>query len=185
MAVTRLFFIKISAVTHYKYLNILLLNDTFMDIFGNTDPKLMPTHFFFGAISIDYSTAVKAKTSKQNYSVCPRQWYIDANFKCKGCDTNFLWSASEQKAWFEDYQFWVDSYPTLCPKCRKEKRELKNLRQEYDKLVAEAKSSKRIEIKKRVVELIYALEKSLKLPEGVIETKKTLIKQIKKAEQKL
>ena len=156
----------------------------FMDIFGNTDPKMMPSHFFYGAINIDYSTAVRAETGMQNYSVCPREWYIDASFTCQGCNITFLWSASEQKAWFEDYKFWVDSCPNLCKECRKEKRELKKLRQEYDRLVSEARSSKEIRIKKKVVDLICGLEKSLKLPEGIVETKKVLLKQIKKAEHR-
>ena len=156
-----------------------------MDIFGNTDPKMMPPHFFYGAINIDYSTAVRAETGKQNYSICPREWYIDAQFVCQGCNTTFIWSASEQRAWFEDYKFWVDSSPTLCKKCRREKRELKKMRQEYDRMVSEARSSKDIRIKIKVVDLICGLEKSLKLPDGIVETKKVLLKQIKKAEQQL
>lgn len=161
---------------------VLLQTENYMDIFGNTDPKMMPPHFFYGATNIDYSTAVRAETGMQNYSVCPREWYIDARFICHGCNATFIWSASEQKAWFEDYKFWVDSCPTLCIECRKEKRELKKLRQEYDRLVLKAKSSKEIGIKKKVVYLICSLENSLKLPEGIIETKKVLLKQIKKAE---
>ena len=143
----------------------------------------MPPHFFYGAIDLDYNTAIKADTNKQNYSVCPREWYIDAKFNCNGCHNPFLWSASEQKAWFEDYQFWVDSYPTHCKECRKEKRELKKIRQEYDRLVSNARSSKEIRIKKKVVDLISSLEMSLKLPDGIIKTKKDLLRQIKKAEQ--
>ena len=153
-----------------------------MDIFGNTDPKMMPPHFFYGATNIDYSTAVRADTGPQNYSVCPREWYIDASFTCQGCNTTFLWSVSEQKAWFEDYKLWVDSCPTLCKECRKEKRDLKKLRQEYDTLVSEARSSSNITIKRNVVDLICGLEQSLALPDGIVETKKVLLKQIKKAE---
>lgn len=156
-----------------------------MDIFGNTDPKMMPPHLFYGATKIDYSTAVKAETGIQNYSVCPREWYIDASFECQGCNTTFLWSASEQKAWFEDYRFWVDSCPTLCKECRREKRELKKLRQEYDRLVSEARSSNNPKAKRKVVDIISGLEKSLKLPDGIVETKRILLKQIKKAEQQL
>ena len=143
-----------------------------MDIFGNTDPNMMPLHFFHEAIKIDYSTAVKADTSRQNYSVCPREWYIDAKFLCNDCDTNFIWSALEQKVWFEDYQFWVDSHPTLCKECRKEKRELKKIRQEYDSLVPIARSSKEIGVKKKVLDLVCRLEKSLKLPDGIINFSK-------------
>jgi ribosomal protein L37AE/L43A len=35
-----------------------------MDVFGNSDPKKMPLHLFHGAISIDYSTAVRAEVTK-------------------------------------------------------------------------------------------------------------------------
>ena len=80
-----------------------------MDTFGSTDPKQMPTHFFFGASAVHHHTAIRANIEKQNYSVCPRHWYIDADFKCERCGREFTWSVGEQKVWFEDYFSWVDS----------------------------------------------------------------------------
>ena len=154
-----------------------------IDIFGNTDPKKMPNHFFYGAVKIKYETAVKANTDKQNYSVCPREWYADAQFTCDVCKDDFIWTASEQKAWFEDYNFWVDSIPKNCAICRKEKRNFKKTKQEYDRLVNKARSSKNSEIKKKVINLINQMESYLKLPENIIETRKYLTKQIEKAEQ--
>ena len=145
--------------------------------------KICRNIFFSGSINIDYSSAIKANISKQYYSVYPREWYVDATFICKDCNSEFDWSASEQKIWFEEYQFWIDSCPTHCVECRKEKRKLKMIRQEYNKLVAEAKSTNDIQLKKKVVDLIGILEESITLPKGIIETQTQLLKQIKKAEQ--
>lgn len=93
-----------------------------MDIFGSTDAKKMPPHLFYGAVSIDYTTAVRADISKQDYTVCPRHWYVDAIFKCVDCGTEFLFSAKEQHFWYEERRFYVDSYPKRCPDCRKKER---------------------------------------------------------------
>jgi hypothetical protein len=93
-----------------------------MDGFGNTDPLKMPLHLFHGAVSIDYATAVRADVTKQDYTVCPRHWYIDATFKCRDCDEDFLFSAQEQRFWYEQRRFYVDSQPVRCPECRKKER---------------------------------------------------------------
>ena len=93
-----------------------------MDISGSTKPQKMPLHFFHGAVSLDYSTAVRADITKQDYSVCPRHWYIDAVFKCADCGAEFLFSAKEQHFWYEERRFYVDSYPKRCPDCRKKER---------------------------------------------------------------
>lgn len=149
-----------------------------MDIFGNTDPKKMPQHFFGNALSIDYKTAIRSNFEKQNYSICPRHWYIGADFKCKGCGKAFTWSAMEQKAWFEDFFFWVDSRPRHCRKCRAEHRHLVALRKEYDATVAAARDHGTLEQKRRVVEIVSELERALgRLPEKMIETKKLFERQ--------
>jgi len=80
-----------------------------MDVFGDTDPKKMPLHLFRGAVSIDYGTAVRADVSKQDYTVCPRHRYIDATFKCIDCGNDFLFSTDEQRFWYEQRRFYVDS----------------------------------------------------------------------------
>ena len=49
-----------------------------------------------------------ADTSRQDCSVCPRHWYIDARFRCVECGADFLWSAQEQQIWFETYRFSED-----------------------------------------------------------------------------
>jgi hypothetical protein len=144
-----------------------------MDIFGNTDPKKMPGHFFSNALSVDFETAIRSNIEKQNCSVCPRYWYIDADFECEGCGKAFTWSAAEQKAWFEDFFFWVDSSPRHCRKCRAEHRHLAALRKEYDATVAAARDHGTPAQKRRIVGIVAELQKALgHLPEKMMETKK-------------
>jgi len=150
-----------------------------VDIFGNTEPKKMPKHFFWGVLDLDYSTAIRADTGAQDYTVCPRQWYIDAHFRCADCGSTFLWSAVEQKAWFETYRFYVDSQPTRCQQCRAKRRDAVQLRKDYDALVAEARTGGSAEQKRRVVLIIDELEDSCrKIPERMRKTRDDLRKQL-------
>jgi hypothetical protein len=153
-----------------------------MDYFGSTDPRLMPKHLFWGAVHIDYASAVRGNPEKQNYSVCPRYWYIDADFVCKSCRKDFTWTAAEQKAWFEEYYFWIDSSPLHCKTCSAERRRLATLRTEYDSLVAVAYPKDAIDRKSRVIEIVRELEAAFgRLPEKMTATKELFERQIKKA----
>jgi len=96
-----------------------------MSGFGNDDPRKMPAHFFYRSLRVDYETAVQADTDKQNCSICPRYWYVDTTFRCDRCGAEFSFSAAEQRAWYEDYGFWVDSRPRHCLACRQDLRTLK------------------------------------------------------------
>ena len=150
-----------------------------MDIFGDTDPKKIPLHFFSGAHEIDYATAIRANTAVQDCSVCPRHWYIDARFRCPDCGADFLWSAQEQKAWFETYRFWVDSRPRHCRDCRAKHRNILHLRQEYDALVSSARSGGTPDQKQRIIEIIGALEDYFgRIPDKLKETRDLFQKQV-------
>jgi len=152
-----------------------------MDIFGSTDPKKMPLHLFSGALDIDYSTAIRANTAVQDCSVCPRHWYIDAHFRCAECGADFVWSAQEQQAWFETYRFWIDSHPRLCRPCYAKRRNALHLRQEYDSLVASARSGGTPEQKAQIIEIVDALESYLScIPDKFTETRDLFKKQIAK-----
>lgn len=155
-----------------------------MDIFGSTDPKLMPKHLFFGCLELRYHTAVRGNPERQNYSVCPRHWYIDAVFRCKKCKHSFTWTAKEQLTWFEKYFFWVDSRPHFCLCCRTDARHLAALRKEYDLTVALARDHGSIDQKHRIVVIVTELQNAnIQLPKGLLETRDTFEKQIKKRAQ--
>jgi len=154
-----------------------------MDYFGSTYPQMMPKHLFGGAIHLDYSSAIRGNPQKQNFSVCPRHWYIDAAFNCANCRKEFTWTAREQKAWFEDYFFWIDSSPRLCKKCMADRKRLESLRKEYDSTVSAAQNRNATDQKRRVIEIVCELESAFRhLPEKMVETKKLFERQIQKAQ---
>lgn len=155
-----------------------------MDFFGNTDPRKMPKHLFGGAIHLNYKTAIRGNPENQNYSVCPRHWFIDADFKCVSCRREFTWTAREQRKWFENYYFWIDSTPRLCKDCMAIRKHLESIRKEYDSLVGEAQSKDAFAQKRRIIEIVSELESAFThLPEKLIETKRLFERQIQKAQQ--
>lgn len=151
-----------------------------LDVFGSTDPSKMPRHLFYGSLHIDFSTAVRADVDRQNYTVCPRHWYIDATFQCRRCNEKFIFSAEEQEYWYEELGFWIDSSAKNCQKCRSELRHLKLLRQEYDRDIAQAlENTISIDRKRRVLEVIEALtEGGVELPDRMQRHRLILQKQI-------
>lgn len=154
-----------------------------MSGFGSDDPLDMPAHLFHRSLRVDYETAVRGDTDKQNCSICPRHWYVDAIFQCDRCGAEFTFTTAEQRAWYEDYGFWVDSLPRHCPACRRELRNLKTLRQEYDRTVAQAIRHGTLESKQRLAGVIDQLyELGGELPPRINETRRQLASQIARAE---
>lgn len=117
----------------------------------------MPQHLFWESLHLDHDSAVRADVSRQNYSVCPRHWYIDATFRCSRCSKTFCFTAVEQKRWYEELGFYVDSYAKNCPGCRSDDRKRKSLRQEYDRDIGLALRSKDVETKKHMACVIDEL----------------------------
>lgn len=150
-----------------------------MDIFGNTDPALMPPHFFWGATRIAHDTAIRAEVDKQNYTVAPRHWYVDAEFICDTCGDSFVFSASEQKTWYEEYRFYVDSIPRHCETCRRAARHIKSIRREYDARIADVLATDNEDSKKALVKIIDAIEESgATLERRMQENRKQLLRQL-------
>ena len=149
--------------------------------FGEDDPENMPEHFFYGSFRKDYSTAIRANTELQNCSICPRFWYVDAYFKCTRCDSEYCFTAKEQKVWFEEYGFCVDAFPKHCLNCRKKLRNLKTARKKYDSIVSEAMSGTDIFAKQELATVIDQLyEFGGKLPERIHENRRILALQLEK-----
>ncbi|MGC4007007.1 MAG: zinc-ribbon domain containing protein [Pirellulales bacterium] len=153
-----------------------------IDSFGDSDPRKTPKHLFWNASRLDYDKAVRADISKQNYSVCPRHWYIDAVINCNRCDREFVFSVDEQRYWYEELGFWVDSRATQCRECRKELRELKMLKQEYDRdITAGLTRNAGVEQKERLLLLLMALETGgVELLDAMQEKRRVLTKQIER-----
>jgi hypothetical protein len=150
------------------------------DIFGKRDPRKMPSQLFASALHLDYSTAVRADTAKQNHGVCPRYWYVDAAFRCARCSNPFVFSAEEQRVWYEELGFYVDSRAKHCRACRLQLRELKALRQEYDREVATALAAgSSLDGKKRLLDVLEALDAGgVSLPDKIRENRRVLMEQV-------
>jgi hypothetical protein len=147
--------------------------------FGQDNPREMPPHFFNGSVRIDYSSAVRSNAEKQNCSICPRYWYVDAVFPCERCNSEFAFTAAEQRTWYEEYAFWVDSLPKHCLPCRQQLRKLKAARQEYDRNVEQALNSPDTELKRRLTNVIDQLyELGGDLPARINENRRRLARQL-------
>ncbi len=153
--------------------------------FGKSDSRKMPAHLFSGSVHVYHLTAVKADISRQDFSVCPRHWYIDASFRCRRCGEEFLFSAIEQRFWYEECQFWIDSTPRECPSCRRELRDLKALKQEYDRDVASVERRDVAPVRKqRLIEVIDALVAGgVAQSPKMAEIRNILAKQIERLQQ--
>ena len=139
----------------------------------------MPLQLLPGALRLDYDSAIKADITKQEPDISPRYWYIDATIPCDRCRSDFLFSAGEQKAWYEDYRFYVWSFPKQCQPCRRELRHLKALRQEYDREIAGALRSADVDLKTRIATVIDELcEAGIALPDKALDKRSILAKQI-------
>ena len=156
------------------------MSDT--DSFGESDPRDMPRHLFPGVEALAYDTAVRANPERQNCSICPRYWYVDAVFRCARCRKAFTFTAAEQRVWYEEYGFWIDAVPKHCVECRKALRQLKTARQEYDATVASTLERGDLEMKRRLAALIDQLyELGGELPPQINENRRRLAKQIARA----
>lgn len=146
---------------------------------GKNDPKGMPAFFFSDAMRLDYSSATRANVEKQYASVIPRYWYIDAIVKCQRCEKEFCFTAAEQRVWYEEYGFWIDSFPKRCLTCRHALAEIKALQQEYDRDIARALGTQDIKLKRRMIELIKRLvDMGQDLPPRIHEKRRILSTQI-------
>jgi hypothetical protein len=155
-----------------------------MDYFGRDDSRDMPVHFFYRSLRVDHRTAVRADPEKQNCSMCPRYWYVDAIFACERCGAEFKFSAAEQRVWYEEYGFWVDSLPKHCLACRRELRTLAAARQEYDQSVSQVMETGGLESSKRLAGIIDQLyELGGELPPRINENRRRLARRIVKAER--
>ncbi|MEI6949841.1 zinc-ribbon domain containing protein [Paraflavisolibacter sp. H34] len=81
--------------------------------------------------------AIIADPDKQRYcDFDPCLAYFDIRQVCPDCGEDFLFSKEEQKFWYEELRFWVQSKPKYCPDCRKMKRQQKNLNKELSDILS-------------------------------------------------
>jgi len=72
----------------------------------------------------------------------PRYFYVDQGRSCIQCGEDFLFSAAEQKFWYETLKFYGTSVPVRCPECRRQKRTEASMGQQIGLAKASLKQSK-------------------------------------------
>jgi Probable zinc-ribbon domain len=70
---------------------------------------------------VDYSELASHGSYSQPDFV-ERGYYVDKPFVCEGCGTSQVWTAGQQKWWYEVAKGYVFSTAKLCRSCRKQAR---------------------------------------------------------------
>lgn len=82
-------------------------------------------------------TAVVANLSKQLPATVPVTHYYDIAKCCRDCKRLFIFYADEQKHWYEELGFSLNSDCVRCVPCRKNEQAIESLLQKYNRLVKE------------------------------------------------
>ncbi len=80
------------------------------------------------------NTAVCANIQKQVSATMHVTHYFDLERLCHDCGRSFIFFADEQKHWYEDLQFGLDSDCIRCVPCRKQQQGVARMRQQYEEL---------------------------------------------------
>lgn len=80
---------------------------------------------YWSAIAVDESKCIPADPDRQHYTVVPETAYYSMQLHCRRCGEPFWFSANEQRVWYEEWGFWIDSVPKHCAGCRRQEREAK------------------------------------------------------------
>lgn len=65
----------------------------------------------------------ESKLNMGNTYSSPPMYYYDLEFDCEDCGSNELWTAAQQKWWYEDAGGYFFSTAVRCRKCRVKERE--------------------------------------------------------------
>jgi hypothetical protein len=79
-------------------------------------------------------TAIQADLRRQTPATVPVTHYFDVRSVCRDCGRPFIFFADEQKHWYEELGFGLDSNCVRCPPCRKKERGIARKRERYEEL---------------------------------------------------
>jgi hypothetical protein len=80
------------------------------------------------------NTAIPADLSRQTPATVPVTHYFDAKRQCHDCGRPFIFFAEEQKYWYEELGFGLDSDCVRCVPCRKKQQGIARSRERYEAL---------------------------------------------------
>lgn len=101
-------------------------------------------------------TAIPANLKKQTPATIPVTHYYDVRRVCEDCGERFLFFALEQKHWYEELGFPLDSDCVRCVACRKRQQGIAQARQRYEELfpIELRTAEENLEMAERCVDLI-------------------------------
>ena len=80
------------------------------------------------------NTAICANLSRQAPATVSVTHYFDVKRQCHDCGKPFIFFAEEQKYWYEELGFGLDSDCVRCVPCRKKQQGIARLREKYEEL---------------------------------------------------
>lgn len=80
------------------------------------------------------NTAIPAELSRQSPATVPVTHYFDVRRQCLDCGRPFIFFAEEQKYWYEELGFPLESDCIRCAICRKKKQGIEYKRERYEEL---------------------------------------------------
>jgi hypothetical protein len=106
---------------------------------------LNPSDGFAGRVNLHWNahfgripnTAVAANLSKQTPATFAVTHYYDVKRPCRDCGRYFIFFAEEQKYWYEELGFGLDSDCVRCVECRKRSQGVAHMRERYEELFGE------------------------------------------------
>lgn len=90
------------------------------------DDVVLDAFWEYNHVKFYTKSAIPANIVKQTLGTFPRRLYVDIEYQCQECRRWFLFFALEQKYWYEELGFYIDSHPTLCMECRVKKKRTKD-----------------------------------------------------------
>lgn len=80
------------------------------------------------------NTAIPADLTRQTPATVPVTHYFDVKRECHDCGKPFIFFAEEQKHWYEELGFGLDSDCVRCVPCRKPQQGIARTRERYEEL---------------------------------------------------
>lgn len=80
------------------------------------------------------NTAIAADPARQTGATVPVTHYFDLKRQCRDCKRMFIFFAAEQKYWYEELGFGLESDCVRCAECRKHQQGLARQRETYEAL---------------------------------------------------
>lgn len=79
-------------------------------------------------------TAIVADLDRQTPATVPATHYYDVERRCRDCGRPFIFFAREQKHWYEELGFGLDSDCVRCVDCRRRQQGIAHEREQYESL---------------------------------------------------